>query len=112
MLNGGCNWGNRSELLGVLMRWSLQLLPFQLWPNTTRGSKIFVTKAEYRISAFGWSDGYGSDAEYRCPRRPRSHISDFRNGVIRVISAIPAWPLLPQERTFNAAFMSTRPKAG
>jgi hypothetical protein len=37
------------------MRWSLQLLPYQLWPNITRGGKLFVTKAEYRISAFGWS---------------------------------------------------------
>jgi hypothetical protein len=34
------------------MRWSLQLLPYELWSNTTRGSKIFVTKAEYRVSAF------------------------------------------------------------
>src|SRR5260370_5430660 len=46
MLDCGRNWRNRSELLGVLMRWSLQLLPYQLWSNTTRGSKIFVTKAE------------------------------------------------------------------
>jgi len=69
MLDGGCNWRNRLELLRVLMRWSLQLLPYQLWPNTTRGSKIFVL------------DGRdGSDAEYRCPlpcgtfsrERPRS----------------------------------------
>ena len=40
------------------MRWRLQLLPYQLWPNTTRGSKIFVLDGR---------DGYGSDAEYRCP---------------------------------------------
>ena len=53
MLDCGCNWRNRSELLGVLMRWGLRLLPYQLWSNTTRGSKIFVTKAEYRVSAFG-----------------------------------------------------------
>src|SRR5262249_159461 len=40
MLDGGCNWRNRSELLGVLMRWGLQLLPYRLLPNTTGGSKI------------------------------------------------------------------------
>ena len=50
-LDCGCNWRNRLELLGVLMRWSLQLLPCQLWSNTTRGSKFFVAKAEYRVSA-------------------------------------------------------------
>jgi hypothetical protein len=31
------------------MRWSLRLLPYQLWPNTTHGSKILVT--EYRSAA-------------------------------------------------------------
>jgi hypothetical protein len=47
------------------MRWGLQLLPYQLLPNTTGGgSKIFVTKAEYRISALDGCDGYGSGAEY------------------------------------------------
>src|SRR5215471_9960528 len=55
MLDGGCNWRNRSELLGVLMRWN---------PNTTSGSRFFVTKAEYRVSALDGCDGYGSDAEY------------------------------------------------
>jgi hypothetical protein len=34
----------RSHLLGVLMRWRLQLLPCQLWPNTTRGSKFLHHK--------------------------------------------------------------------
>src|SRR5262245_2451375 len=52
------------------MRWSLQLLPYQLWRNTKRGSKFFVTKAEYRVSALDGRDGYGSDAEYRCPVVP------------------------------------------
>src|SRR5215831_3029620 len=90
MLNGGCNWGNRSELLGVLMRWSLQLLPYQLWPNTTRGSKIFV-----------------SDAEYRCPVVPGRTFRYFRN----VIPAIPACPVRPPRANIRPmpAFMSTRP---
>ena len=43
------------------MRRSLQLFPCQLRPNTTRGSKIFVLDGR---------DGYGSDAEYRCPVVP------------------------------------------
>jgi hypothetical protein len=46
------------------MRWGLQLLPYQSLPNTTGGSKFFVTKAEYRISALDGRDGYGSGAEY------------------------------------------------
>src|SRR5262249_44750546 len=70
MLDGGCNWRNRSELLGVLMRWS---------PNTTGGSRFFVTKAEYLVSALDGRDGYGSDAEY-LPRRPKSHIQISATG--------------------------------
>src|SRR5215813_9581793 len=69
MLDGGCNWRNRSELLGVLMKWS---------PNITGGSRFFVTKAEYRVSALDGHEGYGSDAEYPAPSQV-AH-SDFRNG--------------------------------
>src|SRR5215510_10155718 len=72
------------------MRWSLQLLPYQLWPNTTRGSKIFV-----------------SDAEYRCPVVPGRTFRYFRN----VIPAIPACPVRPPRANIRPmpAFMSTRP---
>jgi hypothetical protein len=70
MLDGGCNWRNQSELLEVLMRWS---------PNTIGGSRFFVTKAEYRVSAFHVRDGYGLDAEYPAPSSQVAH-SDFRNG--------------------------------
>ena len=38
-------WMQLTEPVGTFRsayRWSLQLLPYQLWPNTTRGSKIFV----------------------------------------------------------------------
>jgi len=52
------------------MKWS---------PNTTGGSRFFVTKAEYRVSALGGRDGYGSDAE-QPPRRPRSHIQISATG--------------------------------
>src|SRR5215468_6910585 len=82
MLDGGCNWRNRSELLGVLMRWS---------PNTTGGSRFFVTKAEYPVSALDGRDGYGSDAEY-LPRRPRSHIQISATGRSRH-SRYPACPV-------------------
>src|SRR5262249_1409857 len=86
MLDGGCNWRNRSELLGVLMRWS---------PNTTGGSRFFVTKAEYPFSALDGRDGYGWDAEYPAPSSQVAH-SDFRNGSFHVIPAIPACPLRPK----------------
>src|SRR5262249_9479005 len=49
MLDGGSNWRNRSELLGVLMRWN---------PDTPGGSRFFVTKAEYHVSALDGRDGY------------------------------------------------------
>src|SRR5215470_1524172 len=77
MLDGGCNWRNRSELLGVLMRWS---------PNTTGGSRFFVTKAEYPVSALDGRDGYGSDAEF-CPVVP-GRTFRFPQRVVHVIPAI------------------------
>src|SRR5262249_34636619 len=49
--------GIRSELLGVLMRWSLRLLPYQLWPNTTRGSTSRPLHARlmvWEIHRTGW----------------------------------------------------------
>ena len=70
MLDGGCKWWNRSGLHGALMKWS---------PNTTGGSRFFITQAEYRVSALGGRDGYGSDAEYAAPSSQVAH-SDFRNG--------------------------------
>src|SRR5215472_968360 len=87
MLDGGCNWRNRSELLGVLMRWS---------PNTTGGSRFFVTKAEYRVSALDGHEGYGP--KYPAPSQV-AH-SDFRNG------SFTSFPLSrragsPQEGTFG-----------
>src|SRR5262249_9719947 len=82
MLVGGCNWRNRSELLGVLMRWS---------PNTTGGSRFFVTEAEYRVCLV--VTGMGRTLSM-LPRRPRSH--RFLQRVIHVIPAIPACPVRPQ----------------
>jgi hypothetical protein len=70
------------------MRRSLQSLPYQLWPNTTRGSKFFITKAKHRVSV--------------------AH-SDFRN--IHVIPAISAvrfasnfWPLTARLGQVNVRF--------
>src|SRR5262249_14245443 len=85
MLDGGCNWRNRSELLGVLMKWS---------PNITGGSRFFVTKAEYRVSALDGHEGYGSDAEYPAPSQGRTF--RFPQRVIHVIPVIPACPVCPE----------------
>ena len=78
------------------MRWS---------PNTTGGSRFFVTKAEYRVSALDGRDGYGSDAEY-LPRRPRSHIQISATGRSRH-SRYPACPV-----RFKSGHSSSRRPGG
>jgi len=78
------------------MRWS---------PNTTGGSRFFVTKAEYPVSALDGRDGYGSDAEY-LPRRPRSHIQISATGRSRH-SRYPACPV-----RFKSGHSSSRRPGG
>jgi hypothetical protein len=87
------------------MRWS---------PTTTGGSRFFVTKAEYRVSALNGRDGYGSDAEYPAPSSQVAH-SDFRNGSFTsfpLSRRVPCmWTLAygdHEDRTLNGAPPSSR----
>jgi hypothetical protein len=92
------------------MRWSLQLLPYQLWPNTTRGSKIFVTKAEYRIICL-WMvvTGMGRMLSIAAPVVPGRTFQISATGSFASFPLSRRGRFSPKSEHSMPAFMSTRP---